>query len=318
MRGKELEHEAATRLARLAHVFDLTALGARTGGCADIVTYYRRSAPAYKALHSKQGALHMALNPDGAFDEAGYLAQPEYVRRSIPDTATEVLELGAGNGFNLAYLATRRPNARFTGIDLVPEHIEAAHTRIAGAKLVNATAVCADFHALPFGRASFDVLFSIESLCHATTISVVLDEVARVLRPAGHLVVFDAWRTADFAACGKCIQQAAALVEHAMSVRTGRRLPEWLAAVTAAGLDVVEDVDLTRAILPNLYRFEQMAERYLAHPRMARVSARILAPELLANVIAGYLMPLTTASGAHTYRSLVCRPKPVSRAVPRR
>ena len=72
------------------------------------------------------------------------------------------------------------------------------------------------------------------------------------------------------------------------------------------GLRVTEDLDLTEQIVPNLTRLATIAdERLLSHPLRARVLQKILPETLLLNAVSGYLMALTVAVGAHTYRLLM-------------
>jgi ubiquinone/menaquinone biosynthesis C-methylase UbiE len=299
-----LESEAVHRLSRLDAVFDLSSLESDRGTKDTIRRYYERSAPAYKAVHSSDGAIHMALNPSGTFDKAGYLGQAQYVAEWIGSAVTSVLELGAGRGFNLAYLAKRYPAVTFTGVDLVPSHVAAAGHRIHDQGLTNAGVEVGDFQSLQLPNDTCDLIFVIESLCHATDMTQALSEARRVLRKEGRFVVIDAWRTESFSSLPTSIQRASALTERAMSVHQGRVLTDWIAETRNASFEIVEDLDLTEAIMPNLRRFERLAERFLSHPRLARASLHVMSTELLSNAIAAYLMPLTVSCGAHTYRAI--------------
>lgn len=297
--------ELSRRMKSIGRVFDLDQLAGRGLDTSEIVDYYKQSRTGYRWFHCREGAMHMALNPSGRFSKVGYTGQAIEVEKRIPAGTSSILELAAGNAYNLAYLASRRPDIKFTGIDLTPEHMRAGRAKTAG--LTNVELVPGDFHSLPFADGSFDLVYAIEGLCHAIDVRRALGEIRRVLRPGGSMFAIDGWRTAEFSKLPSLVQKAAAVTEQAMSVGRPWEFSAWTEQASLLALDVTEDVDLTEAILPNLHRLERAASRYFSHPRLARLSTRALSPGLLANAIAGYLMPLNIGLGAHTYRLVAAR-----------
>ncbi len=96
-----------------------------------------------------------------------------------------VLDVACGEGYGSALLARRA--ARVTGADIAPAAIAHARARYAGqANLEFSEADCA---ALPFAKASFDVVVSFETIEHIGRQEAFLDEVRRVLRPDGFAVL---------------------------------------------------------------------------------------------------------------------------------
>jgi len=88
-------------------------------------------------------------------------------------------------------------------------------------------------------------------------------------------------------------------------VAAGWSLPQWRRVAGECRLHVIEELDLTAQITPNLDRLAAIAQRFVSRPRRARF-ARAIGPEpLLLNAVAAYLMPLVVRAGAHTYRLLV-------------
>lgn len=300
---QELLDELARRMSRLGAVFDLSRLEGRGRTPAAIRRYYERSRLGYRFVHSEQGAMHMALNPGGSFDPAGYAGQAQLVHERLPAGARDVLELACGNGYNLALLAARNPGVRVLGIDLVAAQVRRA--RAALAELPDADARVGDFQALELGDSVLDCVYAVESLCHATDLPRALGEVARVLRPGGRLVVVDGWRTAEFDGMAPIVRRATVAIERAMAVAAGQSLPDWLRVADASGLRVVEELDLTAQIVPNLDRLAAIAQRFLARPRVVRLARAVLPDALLMNAVAAYLMPLVVQAGGHTYRLLV-------------
>jgi SAM-dependent methyltransferase len=97
----------------------------------------------------------------------------------------EVLDIACGEGYGSALIA--RHAARVTGADIAPAAI--AHARACYAAQPNLDFREADCAALPFADASFDVVVSFETLEHIAAQEAFLDEVRRVLRPDGFVVL---------------------------------------------------------------------------------------------------------------------------------
>jgi arsenite methyltransferase len=299
----ELEREIARRLRLLGRLFDLTRLEGQGSTPGAIRRYYERSRLGYRFVHSDQGAMHMALNPDGTFDPVGYEGQARLVEERWAPGTRDVLELACGNGYNLRLLAARNPAVRLAGVDLIASQVRRASRALAG--LPGASAQVGDFQALAFGDATQDCVYVVESLCHATDLQRALGEVARVLRPGGRFVVVDGWRTAAFEGLSPVVRDATVAIERAMAVSAGQSLPAWKATASACGLRATDELDLTAQIAPNLARLAAIAERFVSRPRLARVARVVVPDSLLMNAVAAYLMPLVVQAGAHTYRLLV-------------
>lgn len=303
-----LPAEIERRLGQLRRVLDVSSLEGRGASPAAIRRYYERSRIGYRYVHCAEGAMHMALNPLGTFDRAGYDGQALLVHERLAPGTRDVLELACGNGYNLRLLASRNRAGRFVGVDLIASQVRRA--RRALAHLPGADALVGDFQALAFGDATQDCVFAIESLCHAIDLPRALSEAARVLRPHGRLVVIDGWRTDAFDGLPAIVREATIAIELAMAVSAGRSLAAWKSTAARCGLRVTEELDLTTQIVPNLARLSAIAERFVSRPALARV-ARLVAPDaLLMNAVAAYLMPLAVQAGAHTYRLIVLEPAP--------
>lgn len=99
----------------------------------------------------------------------------------------EVLEVAVGTGLNLIEYPDE---VALTGIDLSDEMLGIARTRAAeldrSARLLQGNA-----HALPFDDAVFDTVVCTFGLCAIPDIDAAVEEMHRVLRPAGRLVLVD-------------------------------------------------------------------------------------------------------------------------------
>jgi SAM-dependent methyltransferase len=118
--------------------------------------------------------------------------------QNVSDEIVEAIGVGEGNAYldiatgsgNAAEAAARR-GARVTGLDLVPELIDAARARFASAGL-EAEFVVGDAENLPFEDESFDRITSIFGVMFAPRHQVAANEMVRVARP-GAAIAIAAW-----------------------------------------------------------------------------------------------------------------------------
>jgi ubiquinone/menaquinone biosynthesis C-methylase UbiE len=100
-----------------------------------------------------------------------------------------ILDVACGPGILSAALAARAREV--VAFDLTPEMLEKARQRCARAGLTNVTFREGSATDLPFGDNSFDAVVTRLSIHHFDEPQRVLDEMCRVLRPGGTLVVAD-------------------------------------------------------------------------------------------------------------------------------
>jgi ubiquinone/menaquinone biosynthesis C-methylase UbiE len=105
-------------------------------------------------------------------------------------TGSDVLDVGCGGGAHLRLFAELGAERhRLHGIDLVPERIERGRLLAPDIDLRVANAT-----GLPFDAESFDLVCEFTALCNLTerrTLQQVAEEMQRVLRPGGALLVFE-------------------------------------------------------------------------------------------------------------------------------
>lgn len=118
-------------------------------------------------------------------------------RLSLRQTA-RVLDVGCGTGALLQELARKFPQTTLVGVDPVPEMLAVARRRLpSSVELRGGWA-----EELPFEDDDFDVVVSCNMFHYIRRPASALQEMSRVLRPVGELVITD-WCD-DFLACRVC------------------------------------------------------------------------------------------------------------------
>ena len=115
-------------------------------------------------------------------------------RRIVPllPEAGHLVDVGTGPGHLLLAIARLRPDARLTGVDVAPEMVRLANARADDAGVsARVEAVVADVADLPLPDRCADLVTATMTAHHWPDLTAGLAEVARVLRPAGRLVVID-------------------------------------------------------------------------------------------------------------------------------
>jgi SAM-dependent methyltransferase len=106
----------------------------------------------------------------------------------IEPSAGDYLEVGVGNGYGLAYMATHQfRNSRCVGMDLSASMVERARRRTK--VLPNVAVETGDFLAWDFGARRFDAIFSMEVFYYFEDINAGLSKALSILNPRGTLWV---------------------------------------------------------------------------------------------------------------------------------
>jgi SAM-dependent methyltransferase len=114
-------------------------------------------------------------------DELDFLAD------LVPLAGCDIIELGCGSAGLARSLLSRHPGSRVTGLEVDVRQ----HAKNLASPQTCLTFIAAGAEAIPFPAASFDLALMLKSLHHVPLplMAQALGEVARVLRPGGHLYV---------------------------------------------------------------------------------------------------------------------------------
>lgn len=273
-------------LAAVDRVFGIDRVLADPSG-QDVAGYYTLSEPGYRKMLSPEGAIHLALSVGGRVGPDDFARQAAIIAGLVAQTgARRVVELGCGRGFNLIRLARQFPGIAWHGLDLTPAHV--AQARAAAAGLGNATFDQGRHEALPPDLGQADVIFAVETLCHATDRAAVLGGIARHLAPGGLFVMIDAVTGPDRAPARHLARR---LYEAVTAVGPGfAPLADWQDACRGAGLTDQAWCDLTPAVRPGVQRLARPAWRYVGDWRL-RLASRLLPLRLRRNAVGALLGP---------------------------
>jgi ubiquinone/menaquinone biosynthesis C-methylase UbiE len=113
------------------------------------------------------------------------------VRRDLlGDVEGDILDVGCGPGTNFEHY---RPSAHVTAVDYNEHMLTLARRTLAALPEPHARIELrvADASSLPFEDASFDVYVTTLVLCSVDDLDAAVEEAWRVLRPGGHLRLFE-------------------------------------------------------------------------------------------------------------------------------
>lgn len=132
------------------------------------------------------------------FERVANMPQMRLLRRLVAARAASLkssgwaVDLGCGPGHLAVRLAQTAPELKVIGVDLAPGMLAAGEERAAEAGLSDRVVFRrGDAAEIPLPDSSVDLVVSTLSLHHWSDPVVVLDEVARVLRPGGSYLIAD-------------------------------------------------------------------------------------------------------------------------------
>ena len=124
------------------------------------------------------------------------LKENEIVAKQVGVTSKDcVLDAGCGVGGSSIFLAIKY-GCNVTGITVSAQQVRYAREY---AKIHNVnkltTFIVADYTHIPYGENSFDIIWAIESVCHATNKMNFLKEAYRLLRKGGRIIIADGFQS---------------------------------------------------------------------------------------------------------------------------
>jgi len=229
----------------------------------DIIAYYEQSHTHY--VQHWQLNRHRAMHYGLWWPETRNLGEALHNTHRLMQAwanvqaGEQVLDAGCGIGGSALWLA-QEAACQVTGLSLSARQIEQARALATAQQQSEAvTFEVGDFGATRFAEASFDVVWAIESVCHATDKADFLAEAYRLLRPGGRLVLCDFFRSGQSATAAGARILRQWLDAWAIDSLTTQRC--FLQNAREVGFTDLHARDLTEAITPSarrLYRRFQL------------------------------------------------------------
>jgi ubiquinone/menaquinone biosynthesis C-methylase UbiE len=139
---------------------------------APVRSFFERSAPGWDQRTGAGSPQHLAPLAAGALH--------------VPTAPERVLDVGTGTGEGALLLAREFPHASVRGIDISEEMVRSAQHKIGLDPEGRVAFRVADAAALPYQDDSFDLVAQLN-------MPPFFGEIARVLRPQGHVIVAASW-----------------------------------------------------------------------------------------------------------------------------
>ena len=251
-----------------------------------IVAYYKENHKNYRRLYGGQGNMHFIVSKDGkTYTIEDRFYQPE-TAVSYAKPGSKVLELGFGFGENLCHLAKLHPDMEFYGVDLYPGENEELKT-ISNIHIM--TGNYTDLSA--YSDDTFDVVYGIETIVHCSKEDKdkVMKEAFRVLKPGGHILVYDYATNDAFDTYSREKQIAMKVVARGSASALIESKDEWLGHFTQAGFKTSAVNEITERILPDLLRLQRHIDKVMLHPLRAKIVFKSLPWRYTVNMISAWL-----------------------------
>jgi len=171
----------------------------------------------------------------------------------------KVLDAGCGIGGSSIWMAKQHGNT-VTGITISAKQADYARQHALRHQIAErVTFEVADFCATPFPDASFDVVWALESSCHALNKADFLREAWRLLRPGGRIVVCDGFLLQR--QFNEQQWQAVVTCLNGWAVPNLCSRDEFTGLLTEQGFQNVQCLDITTQTLPSADHMYKVAKR---------------------------------------------------------
>ncbi|MCH5166758.1 MAG: class I SAM-dependent methyltransferase [Erysipelotrichales bacterium] len=273
----------------------------------DIRRYYKKTKfLLYRLGGSKEGYMHIGVSDDG-LHKKGENYQTYHLNK-INDIIKKhnfknVLELGSGQGANMAYLAKTHPNVNFTGIDLYPS-LDKKN------KKYNISLIEGDYHNLKQVESnSMDFVYAIETLCYSTNKNQIFKEVNRVLKKDGIFVIFDAYLAKERSELSEIEAIGAALVENGYYLDEFEFIGNIDNYIKENNFEIILAENLKNKVINHLYAYQDKIKKLFKFGSLFSIFCKMIPKEVLGNIVPIYFMANTVDLDLSVYYYHVLKKK---------
>lgn len=244
--------------------------------------YYDYTLPLYRLFwHGEARAIHYGMwdASTRTFQDALLNTNKVLADRAGIRSGERILDAGCGVGGSAFWLARHR-EVSVVGITVSEKQYEKAQSLAARYGLADKVQFfLEDYTSTRFPNASFDVVWAIESVCHATDKGRFLREAYRLLKPGGRIVISDGFVEREPASSNE-----KKLLENFLTgfvVENLARSEKFTIEMSVAGFRDVQSWNETPAIMPTSTSMARMSRWSL--PLSSLTTWLRLTPRLLVN-----------------------------------
>ncbi len=186
---------------------------------------------------------------------------------------TKVADIGCGVGGPLIHIA-KATGASITGLNLNAYQIGRCRRAARRAGLQGRCSfLLADYLDVPLADGCFDAAYSFEAICHAPDWGLCLRELWRMLKPGGRIALTEWCLSAVFDANDPVHRDIRERVEFGNAVSNLPTTSEFVAAVAAAGFEVLSSRDQALESDPDFPWYRSLQGRDVSLASLARIPA---------------------------------------------
>ncbi len=265
----------------------------------DIKKYYKKTKYLlYRLAGSNEGYMHIDISDDG-IHKNGQNYQTYHVNKIDEiikqNNFKNILELGCGQGANMAYLAKKNPSVKFTGIDLYPS-LDKKNRKY------NISLIEGDYHNLEkIESNSIDFVYAIETLCYSTNKNQIFKEVNRVLKKGGLFIIYDAYLNKPREQLSEIEEIGATLVENGYYLDEFEYIGNIDKYIKNNNFSIVIAENMKNKVINHLYAYQNRIKKYFKFGIFFKLFCKIIPKEVLGNIVPIYFMANTIEMDLSVY-----------------
>lgn len=253
----------------------------------DIKRYYKKTKYLLYRMVNKEGYMHIGITEDGkCVNWNKYQTyQLDRINELIKQSnATTILELGCGQGANMAYLSKQNKNVSFTGLDLYPS-LDKKN------KKYPIQLIEGDYHNLEkIETHSVDLVYAIETLCYSTNKNQIFKEVNRVLKKDGLFIIFDAYLAKKRNELSEIELIGAKLIENGYYLNEFEYLGNLDQYINENGFSIIKAENMKRKVIQHLFRYQEQIKKYFRFGILFKIACKLVPKEVTGNIVPIYFM----------------------------
>lgn len=219
-------------------------------------------------------------------------------------SGTKILDAGCGQGVVATYIASAT-DAMVQGITITPIEVKTArHYALQHGVAGQTSFSLQDYASTDFDDNTFDRVYTTESLSHAVDVSIVTNELNRILKPGGKLVCAE--YEMDYKNFSSHTKKLAELIRTEAGINAVYQFGpgEFEKNLKAVGLKISRIENWTTSVKPSFDRLRRLAAPFLPVVKILGLERRFI------NIVAASMYADGVEDGIFAYKVYVCsKPK---------